>query len=115
MQESTKTLAEFIAPVDTEPEGLVDNTPLGPTREQLEAFVAFQVMVELPPLGTARGSALMERFETGAFTVTSTLPSAEPVGPVQCTLKIVLLDTGTVTDPLGALPVAKLVPVHEVA
>ena len=68
-------------PVDCEP--LTALLPLhAPDAMQDVAFVADQVSVELVPLATELGAALIETVGAGEFTVTVAACAALPPGPV---------------------------------
>jgi hypothetical protein len=62
----------------------------------LVAFVATTVRVEVPPLATAVGFAVMETVGNDANTVTVTVAVIVPPGPVAVAVYVVVC--GTVTD-----------------
>jgi hypothetical protein len=80
----------------------------GPVSVQLEAWVADHVTVEAFPARTRVGSALIESVMP--ITVTVALVAVVPEGVVHCTVYWVVSVGVTVTLPLTAPPVERLVP-----
>jgi hypothetical protein len=91
-----------IAPVDLEP--AVASVPVQPPDAvQAVALVEDQVRVELPPLATLVGLALIVALGVGAETETVTDWPAEPPGPVQVSVYLVVAVSGEVVcEPLVA-------------
>jgi hypothetical protein len=92
------------APVAFEPAvASVPDQP--PEAVQAVALVDDQVRVELPPLATLAGLALIETLGAGAETVTVTDCAAEPPVPVQVSVNfVVAVRAGVAPDPLIASP-----------
>jgi hypothetical protein len=100
-------LVAVIAPVACEP--LVAIDPLqAPEAVQAVALVDDHVNVELPPLATLLGLALIETLGAVADVVTVADWDAEPPAPVQVSMNLVVAERPAV----GLEPLVGLVPLH---
>jgi hypothetical protein len=95
------------APVDHVP--LVATVPLhAPEAVQAVAFSEFQLKVDVPPLAVVVGDADSVTAGEGEVATTSADSEADPPGPVQVSVKLVVAVRGSVV----AVPLVGWVPLH---